>query len=492
MVEDLNLKFQAKKKELELALNQLEKFGINTEQYRKGLQEVEKAWEAEQAKSYGPIDYAFPQSSLAQTSNMASSSKYIKKILSIYQNLTLLFNEYIQMFYSCEALEQMLDTDKIFSITEIDNMAKEIIINLRRLSQSSNMDWQAEKGLVNKIMDLAYKIMKLEMLTKNDSLVFTVIQQQLDMVIPFMSDRILLDITDLKQDPVIQIYANKAQSQGLGKGYFEKDLIREVSKYVYSSKQLKEFEKDFKQLEQKLKDIQDRQTEALNKKDKIEKASKRFNKNFLISVALMAGLFAGRPFVLNRLFGPTLYKTEKTTYTDKNGSVKQRITYEEEQPRVIAKVYHPWQGFSRIIDTYDLSDFTYDDLPSYTTIDLSSLSKYQTVQKTGFLSEVELQEPLYTEYILAEQDKKDVKYGKAEMPLWLDIINVTAIILGLLIELALLVEMSDEFKLYQAMEPLSKEDLLKIKKDAEILKKLQSEYDDFRAVMENSKSKSKK
>lgn len=492
MVEDLNLKFQAKKKELEIAFDQLEKFGINTEQYREGLKEVEKAWEAEQKKSYGPIDNAFPQTSLAQASNMASSSKYIKKLLSIYQDLTFLFNEYIQMFYSCEALEKMLATDKIFDISEIDNMAKEIVINLKRINQSSNMDWQAEKDLVNKIMDLAYKIMKLEMLTKNDSLVFNVMQQQLDMVIPFMSDRICLEMTALNDDPIIQIYSAQAQSRGLENGYFDKNLIREISKYAYSSKQLKEFEKDFKQLEQKLKEVQDRQTETLNKKEKVEIATKKFGKNLVISVALMVGLFAGRPYVLNRLFGQTLYKTDKTTYTEKNGLIKHPTTYEKEQPRVIANVYNPWKGFSRIIDTYDLSNFEYDDLSSYTTIDLSSLSKDQTVKKTWILSEAEVQEPLYTEYILAEQDKKDVKYGKAEMPLWLDIINVITIILGILIELMLLVEMSNEFNLYRAIGPLSKEDLLKIKQDAEILKKLQSEYDDFKVIIENSKSKSKK
>lgn len=489
MYEDLNLKFQSKKKELELLFCHLEELGIDTQSYQEGLKKIEQDWEQGQEKSYGPFDSLFLQSSYAQASNVSNSAKYIKKLLSIYQDLTLIFNEYIKIFYSCRTLEDTLADERLFGIAEVNNMANEVITNLKRLSQPSNIGWDMKKDLVDRVIDVAYKVMKLEMLVKNDSLVFNFISKQFDAAIPFMVDRIRLDISPLNNEQNIQMYLDQVYSDDIVHGLFNQDLIKELSKCFYSKEQLDAIESRFEELGPKYVTIEEEQKNLLETQEYYEGTKRGTIRSLIISAAIIAGMVFGKTYVIDKHCRQRVYLTEKTTYTQDAGFIRQPITFEEKQPKVVANVYHPWEKFDhkyiQIIDTYDLSSITYDDLISYTEMDLSTLDGTRRLKEERDVTKTDANPQSYTEFIFTQQDETISKPVDTNLS---NALTALLFIIGGVLEvfsLSLVAYFLIELTKCNIKDETT---LRKIKQNAEMLKSMEEEYETLKNLVQNCQS----
>lgn len=386
-------------------------------------------------------------------------------------------------------------------------MYAHIILDL--LTQIQNSDtrvYESEKAVVEKIYNLAYDIIKLELIIKGTSTVLDWVKTNRT-ASSFINGLIVMDITlleekginnDIIRESLTMIKNNEIVCSYLDEGLIlflamqnkrsiervETSLLALINDITVSDNIVNEAKSRHEELAEEIKNL-----ELTIKKSKIYKELRVAVLLFALLAGLRYGGEKGAKFI-----GHREYKTQFEFYSSE--SDKTAPTYPEYMPKIknfgqtTLVAYDVWRqeniffgDYQRDIITYDLSRIDLANLEDYLTYDFSSMSPSKKTQTEENINVDELYDKAIVEITRFTQDENDRKFVPDEesQELFLLIITIASIALGALGGLNILATIVSKLKDGKTTRLLHKEETAKWQEALLNYKQLCQENEEYRA-----------
>lgn len=392
MAKDLGIKYNAKLIEVEENIKKLGTLDIKTGIYTDAVREIREV-ALEEVSDIG-IQYDKADSNIFLYDSIASVySKAISKLDKINTHITSEYNDYYKINAEYKELTSKLeDVDS----SNIKMLVNRVYILLTNMKETSTIDFESERKIVENIYELVYKFMKLESAySHNNSLLKKIKIDESD--ITYVSKLIKEEISSLglneENKEIFDVY-RALDKEGLGSGHLlDEDLIAllavsgngdlikgigmkffdKANFYIDAKHQLSDVEKQREV-------TKDRIVELKKDNKKIFFRALKRRTLLFIDVGLVSAVLTGGYYVLRNKAQEPLYKTVTTTYdSNKDETVPVEEYLPETEDSVILTEYSPWKGpgfltsqYKRNICTYDLSSVEgqFEDLEDYLDKDL--------------------------------------------------------------------------------------------------------------------------
>ncbi len=412
---DQALEYKSLLNKVDIMIDNVNKLGMDTEKYKEVLKKIINEVESSTKVS---------KSKWGNNAGMVLICDYalgIKKLRALELELSE-YEVYFKAINSCEYLLMRIEETKTTdSKEEVESYANEIIESLKAIKFSSTIHYSDEKQIVEKIYDVAYKIIQLEIITLGYSQVYEYIKNY-DIDTYFLDRCIRKDIEslNLKDDNNKKIKEKiyELSRNGLDTNYFDIELIKLL---MCNSNDIDLKDNIIKELNNLKKEINDtvnvydrtlsRYNYLLDEQNRRFILIKKYRRKILgritssvvfLSIAI-GGFFGFHSLVKKDATSPAYSKTI-TTYSDEYGKeVKDGYSYVEdkEQDCTYIRVYSDWyqtfwDGTVRDIYTYDVSDVEFSNIEDYLiNLDYTELEPYK---ETVYIEEGNnIQQKGYTE-----------------------------------------------------------------------------------------------
>lgn len=434
MRKDYSIIYNGKLKEIKDNLQKLEDIKISIPTFKKAVENIIKETEISIENNYKLFNNADQTLDLDEA-NAKVYSQANKEIDKLNQQIIKEYDIYYKITMKYNKLLSLVD-----DVTE-DNIC-DIVINCRSilslLKSSSNIDYSFEKDITEKIYQLTYRIIKLELIYSNSAGLLYALKNPTDQ--NYITELIKEDINLLdKNHPdtkLVEEKVNKLKENGLNNMFLldknliillailtDKNLSHKVdSKFFNSLKNYIELEKDMHKTELA---ISNSKVDEIKKSLKIHNL-KIFKKKVFLSVNLLlvTSSIVGSAIAIGKLTESKENKVKTTVYDSFTDTKEITERYEDLDTDTISLIeYSPWDEpgyfrdeYSRNVYTYDLEGIKkkYANIEDYLTSDLKEKIKLSEEKE-----EIETEKPkdldytknkyIITEKVINEKDFRMVK-----------------------------------------------------------------------------------
>lgn len=434
MRKDYSIIYNGKLKEIKDNLQKLEDIKISIPTFKKAVENIIKETEISIENNYKLFNNADQTLDLDEA-NAKVYSQANKEIDKLNQQIIKEYDIYYKITMKYNKLLSLVD-----DVTE-DNIC-DIVIDCRSilslLKSSSNIDYSFEKDITEKIYQLTYRIIKLELIYSNSAGLLYALKNPTDQ--NYITELIKEDINLLdKNHPdtkLVKEKVNKLKENGLNNMFLldknliillailtDKNLSHKVdSKFFNSLKNYIELEKDMHKTELA---ISNSKVDEIKKSLKIHNL-KVFKKKVFLSVNLLlvTSSIVGSAIAIGKLTESKENKVKTTVYDSFTDTKEITERYEDLDTDTISLIeYSPWDEpgyfrdeYSRNVYTYDLEGIKkkYANIEDYLTSDLKEKIKLSEEKE-----EIETEKPkdldytknkyIITEKVINEKDFRMVK-----------------------------------------------------------------------------------
>lgn len=457
MRKDYSIIYNGKLKEIKDNLQKLEDIKISIPTFKKAVENIIKETEISIENNYKLFNNADQTLDLDEA-NAKVYSQANKEIDKLNQQIIKEYDIYYKITMKYNKLLSLVD-----DVTE-DNIC-DIVIDCRSilslLKSSSNMDYSFEKDITEKIYQLTYRIIKLELIYSNSAGLLYALKNPTDQ--NYITELIKEDINLLdKNHPdtkLVKEKVNKLKENGLNNMFLldknliillailtDKNLSHKVdSKFFNSLKNYIELEKDMHKTELA---ISNSKVDEIKKSLKIHNL-KVFKKKVFLSVNLLlvTSSIVGSAIAIGKLTESKENKVKTTVYDSFTDKKEITERYEDLDTDIISLIeYSPWDEpgyfrdeYSRNVYTYDLEGIKkkYANIEDYLTSDLKEkikLSEEKEEKETEKPKDLDYTKNKYiiTEKVINEKDFRMVK-SKFYWPLFSILSSIGIIAVDLLL-----------------------------------------------------------
>lgn len=440
MGEDYAIKYNAKLMEVKNNIELLEKTNLKIESFNDIINKIEVELKEQIKKSYESFDNNISSKTFLYDAVGAAYSKAIDKLDKINDYLMEEYNSY----YRVESIYEDIET-RISSLKEKTydrEISDDAILLLKSLNKTTSINYEEEKNLVEKVYNLIYKIIKLELLYSTDNTLFDYIKtNNIDSI--YISKLIKEEINNFSDKEEINKVIKRITKYGLDAySYVDKDLIMALldannieSKMKILDSKLYMYIEDEKKLESE-KATKIEISNNLSKKMK-EKKSLVLYKIKKIGAAIFPTAIFLAGGILIGSHGTYTYETYKTTtetFDTLDSSYNKDVEYKKETKNKIEIVETtPWikdredyRFASSSVNVYTLDDsyLNTEDIREY----LNDKEKYilmksnNNFKNSSNLTKAEENQKLEYQITRVIQDKNDCVEKKDKFNIGLMII----------------------------------------------------------------------
>ncbi|MCI8569685.1 MAG: hypothetical protein HFJ11_06920 [Bacilli bacterium] len=442
MRKDYSIIYNGKIKEINDNLKKLEDIKISIPTFKEAVENIIKETEISIENNYKLFNNADQTLDLDEA-NAKVYSQASKEIDKLNQQIIKEYDIYYKITMKYNKLLSLVVISLVDDVTE-DNIC-DIVIDCRSilslLKSSSNIDYSFEKDITEKIYQLTYKIIKLELIYSNSAGLLYALKNPTDQ--NYITELIKEDIKLLDENhpdtKLVKEKVNKLKENGLNNMFLldknliillailtDKNLSHKVdSKFFNSLKNYIELEKDMHKTELA---ISNSKVDEIKKSLKIHNL-KIFKKKVFLSVNLLlvTSSIVGSAIAIGKLTESKENKVKTTVYDSFTDTKKITERYEDLDTDTISLIeYSPWDEpgyfrdeYSRNVYTYDLEGIKkkYANIEDYLTSDLKEKIKLSEEKE-----EIETEKPKdldYTKnkYIITEKviNEKDFRMVKSKI-----------------------------------------------------------------------------
>ena len=389
---DQALEYKSLLNKVDIMIDNVNKLGMDTKKYKEVLKEIINEVESSTKVS---------KSKWGNNASMVLICDYalgIKKLRALELELSE-YEVYFKAINSCEYLLMRIDKmDNISNKEEVRKYANEIIELLKEIKLSSTIHYSDEKKIVEKIYEVDYKIIQLEIITFGSSQVYEYVKN-------YDIDTYFLDRCIRKEIEALNLKDNKNRKikekiyelsrDGLDTSYFDIELIKLL---MCNSNDIDLKDNIIEELKKIKKEINDivalydrtlfRYNCFLNEHQMRFNEIKQYQRKILrritstiVSLSIVVGGFWGIHTLMKKISTSKAYPKITTTYSDVYGKeVEDDYSYVEnkEQDRTYIHVYTDWYdnlelGTIRDIYTYDVSNIELENIEDYLDLNYTEL-----------------------------------------------------------------------------------------------------------------------
>lgn len=488
MEQDRGIEYNAKLTEVKSLIQKVKTIEFNTSKIEQEVKEMEQKVEQEVSNNYKNYssnkETEFLSDALINTYTKATSR--LNKIMNYLKKE---YNEYYDIYYDAIKLENDLSNINENNITQYLKDTKELI---SRINKTSQMDYELEEKIVEKVYQVSYIMIKLETIYLNEEELLNYIKQNdinISYIYKYIEEEIkAIDMSNYEYKEINDKYL-EIQSEGLENVLLlNRELIKLlalVNNQDLIDKKRESFLEKCNVVTQCNEDKRKLEMEQLNTTNTIQELKtrrKKLRRQKLKRKLFLLGNFAtlsaaafGLGKIAKNVAVDTTYKTTIETYDSSVGRIKTEEKYlKETKNETIITEYLPWvepgyfrDEYTREIYTYDATniDLDYDNILDYLTPEI--LEHGVTVESEPEHREEVPEEELYTENIYqikkATQDLK-ITHKDPNPTKFKTIFTIEMVVL-LIFDLLFLSKLSKKF-------PTNKEERQQIKEKLKIAKKL--------------------
>ena len=411
---DQAIEFNSLLHKIEVMISNIEKLEIDTEIYKEQLKEIVKEVETKSQNS----------SKKGNMSNMFLIQDYtigIKK-LKDFEIMLSKYDVYFKALKTCQYIDTKINISP--TLEELKWYVFEITTILKNIKLSETMHYERERKVVEKIYDTAYKLIKIELLTYNESKIYD--YGKLSMIDIYYFDRLIkkdlknIDL-DSQDKQLLKEKIYYIDSQGLASSYFDLELIKLLT--YQNDSEIKD--SIIKKLNEIVKDIEENNSVIKNhikETEKLEESIYKTNKkkkrlksemystsiSLLVSLGIVFGGVIGSRKLAKKWATSPEYQKTTTTYSELTGETKsEEFVLKINEPSIknstTIKIYDTWNDKNnptRTVKEYDLSYLDLDNISEYLELELV---EKPTNKYTEYLSDVDEKRTYDTPYKVIEQ-----------------------------------------------------------------------------------------
>ena len=359
------------------------------------------------------------------------------------------------------------DTNNLNEFNFHLNLTIETLELSRKLRIELDKDYFEEgESLIKRTYRIAYEMMKLEMLVKNTQKIFSEVKEDEIYLFDSFIKEDISKLSDCPEDLESRMYEIRSNI-GLKANYFDLSLIYILLKYLdnpvinrlkeHTNEVLKSIKDNWQDTSTISKELDEISQKMYPYSDNIKNRKKTINQK-AISILITLGIIIGGAYGnyrLGKYFGKKhVYNKTTTSYSE----LTDEVTQKEEQVNAkfgfndttVITIYYPWEevekGPTRLVETYDLSNITLDDIYDYLAYDLSELSPSRRyVISSNYQSEKNKYQEEYREITIKTYEDTGQTVQKKGSIVLLEILYLIFI-------LCLFLEISDDYVLI--LEPI--------------------------------------
>lgn len=331
------------------------------------------------------------------TDNNQEVNNYVKKLDEIEMDLSK-YNRLLNVLINFNEIYKQTLFYKIEGET-IKNIVKQVIDNSGNIICLNNNQDDIENQLLNKIYKMIYDIMKLEIVSVNETNLFNYFVDK-DLSKQFLNEFIKKDLIGIKnkfsileEDEYDNEYNLKVLSINIDnlEDCYSLENLKLISRYDGRNYLYKiDIRNEFKNLLSRHEDINNRvgirEDNIKYNEENLESLKTDLNKNknnicarvgsIILSLGIMSGAFALNNGNLKKACTDKVYKGTETSYSTDYGVKERPIELDVScNPTDSVKINEYSKVFDnqRTISTYDVSDITVNDIKDYLDINLDDL-----------------------------------------------------------------------------------------------------------------------
>ena len=372
---DLAIKYRAICQEIQLIMDNIKEIGFDISEDEKKVAEIKKRV-SESIK----VDYT---GGYARANYEADYAKGIGELNKIKRRLED-FDRYFRVLNSCHYLGMKCSESNITN-EQLEKYVSEMIYDLKIIISTDTTDYDTERHIVEAVYEMAYKLIKLEIIMTGDSNIYQYAKAE-DINVAYFNTLIKADINKLKLDkyPAIKEKVYEIRRQGISSSYFDLELIKRL---LVSDNKLDlkkpitdrimsvtdEIGQSTRKIEELLKALNNSQySEGIiknNLKDEYRNLRYRLT-TFLVTLSLMIGGGIGIQKAAKAIATEDAYIETTEIYSSATDelttSSKKVFASSEPIKEVTIKDYQPYESDDeRTYVKYDVSFHDFDTLKEY-------------------------------------------------------------------------------------------------------------------------------
>lgn len=374
MIQDEAIKYNSLYQEVRLAINNIHDLGFDTQNMVDELTRINDM--VTKSVKYDYIE------EMVEASYIQLYAKGIHELNKLKNKLDN-YDVYVKAYNTCNFISLKLTDD--ISKDELAKIVSKLIYILKSIYKSGTVDYDSEKHIVEAIYEVAYNVIKLEILKTGESQLYLFIKND-DMNISYFNNLILKDIEKINlndsNNKRIKTKMYELGQKGIYSNYLDLDLLKLIMLST-NSDELKEViinniniltdkiitsDGVVKELIREIESKQDNKLLSMIGLKDIKKDLKKKMTSLLLSVSLLLGGAAGIPLESKRVATNNSYIQTEDIYSSKSGD----ISHSERNRLVLGYTPKNKGAYLNIfyndktnIAHYDISGFEFDEPQDY-------------------------------------------------------------------------------------------------------------------------------
>ena len=420
-------------KEVKSIIQELDELGLEMDGVRDEVRVIEESI-SNQVK-YNYDTYSDGNSSFLQSGLRIEYSAAINKLEAIKSDLIQEWNDYYKIVNKCNDIHNIIQD---FNEIDYEQVVDKLIEILRIMRESSTINFEMEENIVNRLYNLIYHVMKMEMVYTNNSILLNYIKNN-DTDSSYIAELLKKEISEINNEEVSKMLS-ALQSEGISTSNLLNErlilLVTAASNPEVLSVVEKKCNVNREELDKIIREINNNQEllkrdenslnninrdiSDLHRKKRI-KTLKGMANGIVLALCLSTSVLAAKKFGTVKE-----YHTTTTTYDSSMDSTTVTESYSRGKNNDLKiQEFTPWSEpsffrdskYERDVYNYYVSEKDYDmysDLEQYLNSNMNG--RYQCKSKTEYQKE----KPddfgyLGNRYIITrtEKDLEDYKNGKS-------------------------------------------------------------------------------
>lgn len=374
---DLAIKYKNLHQAAELMIANIKEIGFDVSEYEKVLKSITSNVNNNVKVSYNK-GFARANYEIDYSNGIAELNKLISHLEK--------YDVYFKVLNSCEWLNIRI-SEKDITKDQLKQYVSEMIYNLKQIVKSDTMDYDNEKHIVEMVYEVAYKIIKLELMMTGSSSLYNYIKQE-DINISYFNVIIMKELAELKTKGKDTTYLKQKlfeiRKNGINSNYFNLDLIKVLLVYDGNNSFkdninermnaiINRINVNIREIKKLVREYQDDEYERKEYKNDIKENRKNI-RNRLIAFLIATSIMIGGGIGLQRLIKKESIKNKYNRTTEIYSTITDDVTTETDEiylsddpeEKTIVRVYDPYKNESRRdYQYYDVSYLDFDNLKDY-------------------------------------------------------------------------------------------------------------------------------
>lgn len=444
--EDMAIKYKALYQTAELMIANIKEIGFDVSKYEEILKSISENVKTEVKASYNK-GYARANYEINYTSGMPKLNFLINQLEK--------YDVYYKVLNSCEWLNIKI-TEKNITREKLREYVSEMTYNLKQIVTSDTMDYDNEKHIVEMVYEVAYKIIKLELMMTGTSNLYNYVKQE-DINISYFNVIVKKELTNIKDKNNLFIKQKlfEIRKSGINSNYFDLDLIKALLIYDGNNSFKDNINKSVSTIIEKINDNNNEIKKLLNQsnnnkydRDEYRRSTNENRKNFIsrfISLIIASSIMIGGGTWLLKESKKESIKDKYIKTTEIYSTITDETTTEtnevllhyEPTNDTIVMVYNPYENESK--RGYQYYDVSYLDFDSPKEFYEYGIDNYVVVAKDGTLrtkdnDTISDYQDSYTEVIKSTYEYIDTELDNTEYIQNLKLALIIYLICGFIFE----------------------------------------------------------